>query len=449
MRLRAVLLLVSSLLVAGCAATSVFNPYPEQAQAFRQATTGFNSTQTLNTLARKGTSADAQLYLLERARIAQLAGDYAGSRADIDAAIAAWRAADDKARLSLTDTGATGSALLTNDNAIPYVARPHERVMAHLFQAFNYLGLGDVQGAQVELRRAQQLQRELELKYADEVARAQGEAAQNSVMLGDFDENFTGIDAIAGSVKNSFQNGYTFYVAGVIREAIGEYNDALVDYKKAFELSPDNAQLAEDVRRANGYFRGGNAPRAGGDIVVLYEQGFVPAKREAGLAIPTMDGGIFSIAFPVYDAMDYTPPSPLRVRGEGDLRGRTEPLVDTSALAARALREQIPGMLVRQVLRARTKYEMQKQAAKQGGIGAQFLTNIYNLVSERADLRSWLTLPANAQATRLSLPAGTHQLELIGSAGSRSVAVEARPGRTTLVRVVEVNGTLVTQVFPL
>ena len=61
---------------------------------------------------------------------------------------------DDKARLTLSGTGAAGSSLLTNDNAIPYKGSGYERVMVHEFQAFNYLGLGDAQGATVELRRA-------------------------------------------------------------------------------------------------------------------------------------------------------------------------------------------------------------------------------------------------------------------------------------------------------
>lgn len=437
------------LLLAGCASTSVFNPYPSQAEGFRR---GINSPETdavLTTLDRYRQNADRMLYLMERARIEQLAGKFDASKSDFAEVIDVFRVIDDKARISLSGAGAAGSSLLTNDNAIPYRGAAYERVLVHQFQALNYLALGDREGAAVELRNAQQQQRQSELEYADDLSKAQGEAVQNKVLLSDFDNHFAGMDAVTGKLKNSFQNGYTFYMSAVIWEALGEYNDALVDYKKALELVPDNAALQQDVIRANGYFGGGSKPPAGhGAVVVLFEQGFVPARRGININIPTTDGGWFSVAFPVYDANDYVPPSPLTVRYNNQ-RVETAVLSDTSALAVKALKEQVPRMLVRQVLRARTKYEMQKQAAQQGGLGAQLFTNLYNLVSEQADLRSWLTLPANAQAVRLSLPAGMQSLEMSGSTGSLSVPLTVRAGSTTIIRVVEVNGRLLTQTFAL
>lgn len=444
--LRLLAVVLAATVAAGCATTSVFSPYPLQAAAFRQAAGGLETGPVLARLDQKRTGNDRLLYLLERGRIAQLQGDFTASQADFAQAIDVFRANEDRAMLTLSGAGATGGALLTNDNAIPYKGYGYERVMAHQFQAFNYLGLGDAEAATVELRRAAQVQRELELKYEDEIGKTREDANRNQVGLGDYDRYFTGMDALTGHLKNSFQNGYTFYTSAVIWEALGEYNSALVDYKKALELSPGNARLREDVIRAD---RGDAPAQATGTVVVLFEQGFVPGKRPVGLAIPTLDGGIFTIQFPVYDGSDYVPPSPLAVRADDGTRAETALLVDTGALAVKALREQVPGMLVRQALRARAKYEMQKKAAEQGGVGGQFLANIYNLVSEQADLRSWLTLPGNAQAVRLALPPGTRQLEFASYTGSLSLPVEVRPGRTVLVRVVEVNGRMLTQTFAL
>lgn len=446
------LVILSAALLTGCAASSVFSPYPMQAQHFRAGIDAANPLapdSVLADLEKRRNDADRILYLMERGRIAQLAGRHDASKADFAEVIAAFRAEDDKAVLTLSGAGAAGSSLLTNDNAIPYKGQPYERVLVHQFQAMNYLALGDRDGASVELRNARHLQRDAELKYAAELSKAQGDAVQNGVMLSDFDSQFAGMDAITGTLKNSFQNGYTFYFSAVFWEALGEYNDALVDYKKALELAPANAALQQDVLRVNGYFDGSTKPAAGtGTVVVLFEQGFVQARRGININIPTMDGGWFAVAFPVYEAMDHVPPVPLTVRADTQ-RLDTAPLVDTSALAVKSLKEQVPALMIRQVLRARAKYQMQKQAADKGGLGGQLIANLYNLVSEQADLRSWLTLPANAQAARLSLPAGRQSLEFIGSTGSVSLPVDVKAGSTTLVRVVEANGRLLTQAFAL
>ena len=47
------------------------------------------------------------------------------------------------------------AALLTNDNTKPYRARPFELLSLYQFQILNYLAMGDVDGALVEVRRAQ------------------------------------------------------------------------------------------------------------------------------------------------------------------------------------------------------------------------------------------------------------------------------------------------------
>lgn len=469
LRLGRLLLALSFItLLTACASSSVFSPYPNQATAFRQAASGLDTANVLLKLNGKRAGADRMLYLMERGRLSQLNGDIGGSKTDFDEVIAGFQANEEKAYVSATGVGATGAALLTNDNAIPYKGYAYERVMVHQFQAFNYLSAGDIEGATVELRRAQQVQRNEELRHEKEIMKANEEAAKNKVALNQFDSNFSGMDLIAGTVKNSFQNGYTFYTAAVIREALGEYNDALVDYKKALEMQPDNVQIQNDVLRVNRRF-GGDAPVATptaaktangngkvkkervdmGTVVVLFEQGFVPAKSAIGLPIPTTNGGIFSVQFPVYTGADYTPPVPLTVRLPDGTTAQTSVLVNTGALAVKALKEQIPAMLVRQTLRAAAKYQMQKEAADRGGVFGQLAANLYNLASEQADLRSWLTLPSNAQAVRVRVPAGSQSIELVSGMGSLPVPVEVRDGKTTIIRAIEVNGQLKIQTFNL
>src|SRR5699024_11520368 len=89
-----------------------------------------------------------------------------------------------------------------------------------------------------------------------------------------------------------------------------------------------------------------------------------------------------------------------------------------------------------------------KQANDNLGLLGAFSTQIYNLVSEQADLRSWLTLPASAQVARLSVPAGEHTLQISGPRGNTQVTINAKARSTTLVRVVDGYGQLHTTVMP-
>jgi hypothetical protein len=74
---------------------------------------------------------------------------------------------------------------------------------------------------------------------------------------------------------------------------------------------------------------------------------------------------------------------------------------------------------------------------------------VYNIVSEQADVRNWLTLPNNAQVKRLELAPGPQRIELSLQGMSRSVELDLKPARTTILRVFNINNRLKTQLYPL
>jgi len=454
-----------TLWLSGCASTSVFNPYPNQAQEWRADINASKEAAALETLAKKRNSADRVLYLMERGRVAQIAGATDDSLGDFRDALDAMDVAEEKAKISLTDTGAQSASLLTNDNAIPYKSDPYERIFVHHYQALNYLGKNDLEGASIEVRRANQYQVEALQAHDSEVANAEQKAQENNISANpdDYATQFAAMDAITGKVKSSFQNAYTFYLSGVIYEAMNESNNAYIDYKKAIEIYPDNRFLQDDVLRLarqlgmnedfDRYSKQFNrkAPatvvKDQGNLVVMYEEGFVAAKEQVMVPLPTVQGWI-SIAFPVYNA-PWRMPDGLNVSAAGKALGSTETIVDVHALAVKSLKEKIPAMLVRQTLRAGAKYAMQKEANNRGGLLAGVTTQIYNLVSETADRRSWLTLPRDAQILRASVPGGDLNLALSAGIQQQTTSVPVKAGHTTLLHVINTGSRLIVHSYVL
>ena len=71
---------------------------------------------------------------------------------------------EEKAVIRASDIGAQTASFLANDNTIPYKGDGYEKVFMYQFQAFNYLAKKDIEGAGVEVRRANREQ-ELALEY--------------------------------------------------------------------------------------------------------------------------------------------------------------------------------------------------------------------------------------------------------------------------------------------
>ncbi|MEY1662851.1 COG3014 family protein [Isoalcanivorax beigongshangi] len=443
---RTACVLISALALSGCATSSLFKPYPSQAQQWRSATLSSQQAQELvATLEKKTDSKDGLLYLQEQGRVAQIGGLVDSSQQAFERAIDLYLAQDDKALISAGALAGGLSTTLSNDNAMAYSGYEYERIALHGFQALNFWQHGDLSGAAVEFRRLTQEQRNAEVRNDKRIAKAEAEAEkEGSPSANDLDSQLGGLNSAASSVRNSIQNAYFYYLAGVFREGTGQFNDATVDFKKAYEIMPRHPLLEADIRRLTARQTGRYRAASGsGQVVIAYEQGYIPARQQISLPIPTVHG-YFAVAFPTY-AGNAPEPRPLQISGAG--HATTAVIARFDGLAARALKEQVPGMLLRQTLRAKAKYETQKLANDKGGVFAGLATQIYNLVSEQADLRSWLTLPANAQVARLELPAGTQALTLAGMGSSTSVDVPVTAGGTTLVRVID-TGALHVTVLP-
>lgn len=444
------------LALAGCSASSVLSPYPGQAAQYRAALNAGTPPAAIARIERKTQSADATLYLLELGRVQQLAGDNNASLKAFGQVLDRFRQQDDRARISASAYAASGASLLTNDNAIPYHGRTYERVFVHQYQALNYLANGDMQGALVEVRRANQVQVDTLARNANKVDKAREDAEAKGFEENRYDNYFSPMDEAAGRVKYSFQNAATLYLSGLIYEAAGQANDAFIDYRKALELVPNNPYLQRDVVRTGqqaglevdklaaslGSKRVGPSANEG-DLVIYLEEGYVPSKQPIGIPIWSTRT-LNTISFPIYN--DYIPPSRQVVYVDGAAL-ETALLVDTRALAVRALKDEVPALLARAFLRLLTKQEMQRQAQQHDSSGLlNLFTTLYSLATDQADLRSWLTLPGSGQLLRVALGEGEHQISV---AGSPPLTVSVRKGRSTLVHLVTLPNKTYSRAYPL
>ncbi|MBN1553064.1 hypothetical protein JW979_16430 [bacterium] len=452
------------LLLAGCAATSVWKPYPETINPQIESIKSSQFQYALQDLDQYRTKQDKVLYLVERARIAQIAEDYETSRSDLETVIDIMKQREQAAVVSGRKVGAQAASLLTNENAIPYELAGFEKIMVYNTQALNFLFLRQIEAAGVEVRRANSEQNEALRRHEQEIEEARQDAEEKKLDLSKYsdkvDDAYHVMDDIAGRVKNSFQNAYTFYVSGIIYELLGMDNDAYIDYKKALEIYSDNTFLQADVLRLASKLhmssdlqiftqrfgkpdRSGNSPDKG-DLVILFENGFVPQKQEIKISLPTENGWI-AVAFPIYDISWYAPKS-VKVYIDSNFKATTELICDVRALAVKSLKEKAPALALRQALRITAKAVLQKQASDKMGFLGCMATSIYNIASESADLRGWYTLPNDAQIFRTSIPSGMHNVRIVdeGTGYSKDVDVQINSGRMTVIKVVSAGPNIYT-----
>lgn len=431
--------------LTGCAYNSVFVNYPSQIAPHKQALNSDTPTANISELADHINSNDGLLYAQESGRIMQVAGDFERSKTYYQQAISAYQAFDDKAIISASKLGSGASSLLLNDNAIPYRGPGYERIMVHQYQALNYLFSGDTQGALVEVRRSNELQSMEQARYQ------QSQKSVQNMANGTIDAQMAQLGQSAGTVTSSFLNAYSYYITGLLHELANEPNDAFIDYRKAAQITPDNRYLQQDLVRLAKQLampqydefkqRWGDTVLPGehqGQVIFIVERDFVPEKQSITVPFP-INGNIQSASLATYQPQPYLNSTSL-IHGLGEENIEAQNIANISALAINALKEDLPGALFRQAARIYAKYELNqsvqsgsRRANNQVDAGA-LVMQIFNVISEQADRRSWLTLPRQAQIAKQFIDAGTYDIRLNNS---QNVKIEVKPNRTTIIWAIE------------
>ena len=420
---------------------ATFKTYKEDSDQFRQTLNLSDDSHLIQKFIDNTGKKDGALYLLEQARIQQVNQNYEASLETYKKVFELLDKQNQRAKVSASRVGFQTLSMLSNDSVVPYIVPPYEQVLAHISQAKNYIYTNNMEAAAVEMRVAQQLQRDIELNHEQELAKKTKKEKKkkqddDTSTPTELNEALAGLDPIAGKIKNTYQNSYAFYMAASLWEVLGEYNDALVDYKKAYELQPE-PQIAADIQRVDQLNTKKNKNTV--PVIIFIEQGVVPQKVENKLAIPGPNG-LLNIAFATYEPRTYQTPQPTQILLNNKSIQNSYILNDIGALAVKQLKEQTAATVTRQIIRTTTKYVAQKELGNQLGVLGQLAGNIMNTATDHADLRSWSTLPSNTQIARLNLAPGKYQLQL-ASAGKYStpLALEAVANQTTFVYAYDVN----------
>ncbi|WP_019026723.1 COG3014 family protein [Colwellia piezophila] len=462
--------LLLTFMLTACASTSfsdLFSNYNKQMHGVKSAQQRGNFEQALTLIPQRDKgNVSYSLSLLEKGRLEYLANQHELSKQDFELVYKQVQQAEQAAKVQLSRGVENVAAVVSNDNAIRYDIPYYEQSMLHSYQALNYLSQNDLSGALVEIRRANLVQNKALKANQQAIFDSQKKMARKGVSPESLASKYPSMNTAIGEVKNGFQNAYTFYLSGVLYEAAGQANDAYIDYKKALEIYPHNVTVQQDVWRlanvlgmdndiqlfkkrfsqdiAKGNSQGSankQSPAASGQLVVLVEQGIINSKQEVSIHLPIFtshgDMRFYSLALPSYQnrLRQY---SGLSLSYQGK-HYQSQEIVRLQSLAAKQLQDEMPVIVTRQVVRIIAKEEIRKQISRKGGDIGNILAALYNVASEKADTRSWSTLPDSIHILRLDFAPGKHEVEMNINGNKRTVNFEIFEDRQTLVKLTAIG----------
>lgn len=356
----------------------------------------------------KPSSADRVLYLMNKGMLLRMAGDYEQSTLALEEA---KKLIDELQAVSLREQALS---IVVNDAAKSFVGEDFEQVMVHAYLALNYLERQQLEAARVEALQV------------DVLLREKAEGSPDSPYV---------------------EDAFARYLTGIVYEDQREWSDAMIAYRKAYEtyqgqlerfgVAPpetlkhdlirlaDRMQLREEAARYRKTFGITDTPSEAvlldrGEIILTVHAGLAPAKREnAANVLNPNTGRMIRLALP-----QYRPRAQLfsYARVSVDTQSATTSRVaSVDAIAMKSLESRMPAITARALARMIAKDRAAKEAGDRGG-GQGLLglaVNVAGVLTERADTRSWFTLPGEIHLARISLPPGNHRgrIEFHGRGG--------------------------------
>ena len=373
----------------------------------------------------------ALLYNLERGELLRMDRRYEDSTnafllADIK--VKEW---EETAKTDPSKLMGTVGAALISERLKNYEGQDYEKVWLTTRLAMNRVALGDFENARVDIKRTHEREaiiaefRSKETLAAEEEAKSKGAAAGGKELNGYPVETLNDPEVLA--LKNGYQNALSHYLAGFMYEVLGESGLAAPGYRKAIELKPETGVLEEGLRGLDNRtsFTWKRRQRMT-DVLFVVEAGDAPARKPKAFTIPVPTGrGMVtaSISYPVIEPSQDPLLTTLSAAGT-DLK--LEKVVDVNVMARRALKDEMPGMVLRGVTRAIAKGVMQNELQKRGGLVGGLIGAVASAATEVADDRMWRMLPGRVYIARGYLPPGEHVVTVNGRALPDPVKIDGQ-----------------------
>ncbi|MEL6795557.1 MAG: tetratricopeptide repeat protein [Planctomycetota bacterium] len=286
-----------------------------------------------------------------------------------------------------------------NPAEVTYRGTPYERVMSATMLGLAYCMLGDFESARPSFRSADFWQDDGIRQRQEQINGARRELDESRAPLA------AGVESAARSYEDSFFTGYESVsnsFADVVQgafllgqlEGSSDATDAAFFFGRASGIYPSNTFAARDAALADQV--GSTPPNR---TYVLFATGFAPFLMELTIALPLPGIGIATAAFPILtiDQSGYT--RTLTIEADSELY-EPEPIADMDRIVGADFNAELPAITAKHTaaILARNSIAVGTRVAArevEGPAGALLALSglFYNIWQNKADLRSWRTLP--------------------------------------------------------
>lgn len=331
--------------------------------------------------------------------------DYNASNYYFDQAEELYKRDVDLENIALKSVKLVGATLL-NDNVDSYRGNVYESIMINTYKGLNFMSIGDFNNARVEFNRALDRQRRAKEEFAKNIE-------DEIQKLNQYDQNITTIatnkqtqDFVFNEYNSlifsdfvaypDFINPFVTYMAGLFFLADKDYKKAHEMLKESLAMQPKNSFLKSEFKLTKDLLK--NDKKSKKYIWLIYENGKGLRKNEFRLDVPlfvfTQKVPYIGVAFPMLQEMP-TSYEFLNLENKS-----TVEIANMDRVIKTEFKTKLPFIITKALIRTTLKSLASGIAMNENEL-LGYGVALFNALTNKADLRGWISLPKNFQAIRV------------------------------------------------
>lgn len=323
--------------------------------------------------------------------------------------------------------------MLLNSSFSDYQPPGYEKSFLAAFYALNQLGLNDFADARVEIKQMYEIEEAIQ-NYNQAVYNEVRQESDKQRKSKNFDNslylkikqkyNFPDINSPKVlALRNSYQNAFGHYLAGFVFQALNEPSLSRPGYVKAGQLNPTNPLIRQSIDNVDNSV----TPKKGyTDLLIVENVGHAPQIQSKYFTF-NVQVGKGSDGKPCNETITVYYPKLLYDKNNNsvydyqiDSKNYTPyKMVDVDLMSARVIHDEIPSLIMSNLIAATRDIVIGKQACIKQSKGknntataitvGQFLLDA---ALDGVDERAWVMLPSKINISRMSLKYGQHTINV-------------------------------------
>ncbi|MGL4987061.1 MAG: hypothetical protein ACRC5H_08005 [Treponemataceae bacterium] len=328
-------------------------------------------------------------------------------------------------------------SFLINDNVREYTGEDYEDIYINIFRAMNFLNENNIEGAFVEIRRANNKIKGLNVKYQKDFEKS----------IKDIEKN--GAEAPQFELTEFTNSAIVNYLSILMYRAENDLSNAEVSLRQLEAVYKEQPNIYKGLQIPASIKDDFSVPKDKARLNFLAFTGLSPKKREFSFPFFFLTA-IYKIALPEMYLRGSNVAS-IEIRINNEEIAKMEKIESIEKIALDTFKMQLSVITARAMARTITRIvtttalDVSSAVVEDSSISRvlsliSFATKITNIATENADIRSTNFFPAHAYVQGITLDEGIYDIDLLFKNANKHVifeknfrAVEIKAGKLNLL----------------